>query len=174
MVRPPLLWWLEDHGFARHRDIVFVHEGRDACVAKAAAMVKALKDGVDMAVFCEADALPSAAETDVFFRENRYHLQCVKYDTEGAHAFPRFDSFHTLIWRASGASLRKMAEQAQRSGDKLCEWKTSPMGDEIAECSCASIARLAKAAGLSSGWMGSAGHLPKTGRLTPRIVTYGS
>lgn len=174
MARPALLWWLEDHGFDRHRDITFVHERRDIATAKSAAMIQALKDGVDMAVFCENDALPSARETDGFFLENRYHLQCVKYATESVHAFPRFDSFHTLIWRASAQSLRKLADAARSTGRPLCWEERSETGAEITACSCASIAVLAKQAGLSTGWIGSAGHLPKSGSLVPRVATYGA
>ena len=172
MVRPPLLFWLEDHGFDRHRDIVFIHEKRDECVAKAAAMAKALSDDVGIAVFCEADAIPSSVATDVFFSENRYHLQCVKYDTEGKHSFDRYDAFHGLIWRASGESLKKMAAEARKSNSKLCEWTTKPDGSEICECGCASIQRLAKAAGLTTGWIGKAGHAPRAASLVPRICRY--
>lgn len=173
MVRPQLLWWLEDHGFQRHRDIVFVQENRDQCVAYAAGIKKAVDDGVDMAVFCDCDAIPHAKATDTFFRVNRYHVQCVKYDTECAGAFDRYDAFHSLIWRASRDSLRKMVTEAQRAGLRLCEWNTSPLGDIGTECACASIERLAKACGLSTGWIGTAIHFPKAGNKLPRMCVFG-
>ena len=174
MVRPPLLWWLEDHGFDRHRDITFIHEGRGVTLATCTAIRQALLDRVDMAVFCEHDAIPSARETDSFFTENRYHLQCVKYDTERLHAFNRFDSFHSLIWRASRATLVAMAEAAKKLGKPLCWEQHSELGDVGVACHCQSLVGLAKAAGLSSGWIGNAGHLPKSGSLVPRVVTYGN
>lgn len=173
MVRPPLLWWLEDHGFDRHRDITFIHEARGFALAKCTAIRKAIESECDIAVFCEADAIPSAAATDSFFRENRYHVQCVKYDTENGHAFNRYDAFHSLIWRASRESLVKMAEQASKESKPLCWIETTQMGDETKACSCQSIAGLAKRAGLSTGWIGNAGHVPKTGSIVPRVVTYG-
>lgn len=172
MVRPPLLFWLEDHGFDRHRDIIFLHEGRDECVAKSLAISKALYDRVGMAVFCEADAVPSKAATDSFFTENRYHVQCVKYETEGAHAFDRHDAFHGLIWRASRDSLLKIAENAKATKTKLCEWVVSDAGDRILECGCASIARHAKQAGLSVGWVGVAGHVPRAKSIVPKVCSY--
>lgn len=172
MVRPPLLFWLEDHGFDRHKDIVFVHEKRDECVAKAAAIKRAIDDNVGIAVFCEADAIPSSVKTDSFFSENRYAVQCVKYETETSHSFDRHDDFHALIWRASRCSLLKMAQSAKSLGKKLCEWETSEHGDSVIECGCASIKRLAKHAGLSTGWVGVAGHVPKAKSDIPRICRY--
>lgn len=172
MARPPLLFWLEDHGFNRRSDIAFIHESRDVCMAWSAAIRKALEDRVDMAVFCENDAIPSAAATDQFFTENRYHLQCVKYDTENSHAFNRYDSFHTLIWRASRESLLKLAERASLEKSPICKWTYGPAGDVISECACSSIAKLAKNAGLSTGWIGNAGHAPKPSSIVPRIVRY--
>ncbi len=172
MTRPQLLFWLEDHGFNRHRDITFIHESRGVTLATCAAIRQALSDEVDMAVFCEHDALPSARETDSFFLENRYHLQCVKYDTERVHAFNRFDSFHSLIWRASGASLRAMAQVAKTQGKPLCYEQHSEFGDMGICCHCQSLANFAKAAGLSTGWVGNAGHVPKQSSIVPRIVTY--
>lgn len=172
MVRPPLLWWLEDHGFDRHRDITFIHESRGVTLATCSAIRKALEDDAGMAVFCEHDAIPSAAKTDVFFRENRYHLQCVHYETERAHAFDRFDSFHSLIWRATPSVLRAMAAEAQKLGKPLCWEEHSPMGDTGVACHCQSLARLAKLAGFSTGWMGSAGHVPKAGSAVPKICRY--
>jgi len=174
MARPQLLFWLEDHGFHRHRDIVFIHESRDLPTAMAAAMKKAIDDGVSMAVFCENDALPSEASAGSFFRENRYHLQCVKYDEENGHAFDRHDSFHALIWRASRASLLKLAEVARKQRKPLCEWVRSDAGDVIQQCECSSITSLARAAGLTTGWIGVAGHVPKPKQIVPRICVYGT
>lgn len=172
MVRPPLLWWLEDHGFDRHRDITFIHEGRGVTLATCTAMRQALTDRVGMAFFCEHDAMPSAAATDAFVQENRYHLQCVKFETETAHSFDRFDSFHSLMWRCSGETLRAMAEQARLLEKPLCWEEHSAMGDTGVACHCQSLAKLAKLAGLSSGWMGTAGHVPRAGSKVPRICRY--
>ena len=173
-VRAPLLFWLEDHGFNRHRDIVEIHEPRDQCVAYSAGIRKAIDDKVDMAVFCDSDALPSAAKTDVFFKENKYHLQCVRYETESLHSFDRHDAFHSLIWRASREVLLKIEQNAIKTGTKLCEWLTSEDGSMITECACKSIARHAKQCGLSTGWIGNAGHAPRTKPLVPRICIYGA
>lgn len=173
LVRPSLLFWLEDHGFHRRRDIVFIHEGRDQCIAYSAGIAKALADGVEMALFADCDADPSEHATGSFLRENRYHLQCVKYATECAAAFDRHDDFHSLMWRASRASLLAIQSEAVKTGSRLCEWRTDALGTIGQECACASIARHARNAGLTTGWVGRANHVPRTSSGIPRICRYG-
>lgn len=172
MVRPALIFWLQSHGFTAS-DMVFIHESRGVAIAYAAAMKQAIMDRVSMAVFCDNDALPSAGRTDVFFNENRYHLQCVKSDTGVEGSYDRHDAFHTMIWRASGESLMKIALKAKELGLPLCKIETSDAGDIGAGCACSSIKDLATKAGLTTGWIGVAGHAPRQKSLVPRICSYG-
>ena len=172
MCRPPLLWWLEDHGFDRHRDIFFENSRRGQVHAVNRCISAAIQSGCSMAVFCEGDAIPHSLKSDKFFTENRFHVQCVKYDTGKKNSFDDHDSFHCLIWRASRESLIKMANQAEKENKTLCWEETTPRGDQVLKCHCTSIAYLAKQAGLTVGWMGNAGHIPKENSGIPELALY--
>ena len=171
-VAPDLIFWLMRHGFTE-KDFLFVNEPRDQNVAYNFGFNLALGCERDLFVFADCDMHPFAA-TDSFFRENKYAVQCVRYPTEHIHAWGGQDAFHTGIWRASRATLTTIQKHCQKKGVPVFKWNTPGDGAKINGCACSSLASHAKDCGLSTGWVGDCGHLPRAELKMPAVICYDS
>ncbi len=162
----PLMRWLTETHRISWGDIISVRGhggGRLIDASYNLGVITALESDADEFLFCDNDIFPSPEKTDIFMRERKFDLQCVKCPTECGDAFATPESFHSLMWRASRSTFEKI-------GLPLFKWKMSADGTKSVGCPCSELAKRARRCGLSTGHIGEAFHVPRMKDGLPSVI----
>ena len=154
---PSIAHWLEHMNVPHSTIEIKTLCNRDNAIAHNATLYRCMERakaaGLEWCLLVDGDVQPICGQSDALF-DAPYDLTCVKCETSrGGASWSTPDAFHVQLWIARLSDLEKIARPA-------FHWITTPDGGKITGCFCTFFVMQAREAGLTTGHVGWATHIP--------------